>query len=487
VLNPKLFGLKALQWKQRNFANRIVVPDNSGEYAGYGKSYLQFVNVGMGDCTLIWRFYQRLLHRKESTMSSNQNNRGLETIPFQIVDQSGLNSPLYIWIQGIIPDKEPTEYVYVNDLEGNLADIPKSSAKTSLSILLPAKDKTIALPRLVSLRVYLSFSEELFTTTTADGIPDSPSGWLPDNPIQGGNYKILFDFFELTWTRDDLTTTSFGANLSQLDFFGLPLQLDNYGYKPDLKTEEHLKTGFEGNARSKIFKAFKDLRIKDLSEPWSNLVLPDLNPAFPGIPLRIFSPYHGMELNLFPTNQLETYIDRVWTYYTKKNLRVTVNGREYTGFVHSDGPNKDLFVFEPPTGSGLPPAKIMNPNKNSRVDFISGSKDAYECQIQVDVVPPEPLSRDASEIARDFGAGFMRSTLGVGVVNGVDLDTLPACDQVGQFYKHEPINMYAAILHENAILQNAYAFGYDDVCEQSSVGITKNPTKLVLTVHPIAS
>jgi hypothetical protein len=33
----------------------------------------------------------------------------------------------------------------------------------------------------------------------------------------------------------------------------------------------------------------------------------------------------------------------------------------------------------------------------------------------------------------------------------------------------------------------ANAFGYDDVCEQSSVGITKNPTKLVLTVHPLAS
>jgi len=292
----------------------------------------------------------------------------------------------------------------------------------------------------------------------------------------------LSELPQLLFVLSDEEPTSEGANLTQLDFFGLPLQLDNYGYKPDLKTEEHLITGFEGNARSTVLKA-----IKGLKEPWSNLIIPDLNPAFPGIPLRVFSPYHGMELNLFPTNQLETYIDRVWTYYTKKNLRVTVNGREYTGLVHSDGPNKDLFVFEPPSGVGLPPVIIMNPNKNSRVDFISGSKDAYECQIQVDVVPPEPLWRDASEIARDFGAGFMRSTLGVGVVNGIDLDTLPACDQVGQFYKHEPINMYAAILHENAILQNAYAFGYDDVCEQSSVGITKNPTKLVLTVHPVVS
>jgi hypothetical protein len=60
-----------------------------------------------------------------------------------------------------------------------------------------------------------------------------------------------------------------------------------------------------------------------------------------------------MELNLFPENQLETYIDRVWTYYSKKSLRVTVSGRDYTGLVHSDGPNKGLFVFEPPTESGL--------------------------------------------------------------------------------------------------------------------------------------
>jgi Beta-1,3-glucanase len=302
-------------------------------------------------------------------MSSNQNNRGLETIPFQIVNQSGLDAPLYIWIQGIIPIipyKPPFEYVYVNDLKGNVADMPKSSTKATFSMLLPAKDTTIALPRLVSLRVYLSFGEQLFTTTSADGNPVSPSGWSPDDPIQGGNYPILWDFFELTWTRDNPTTTALGANLTQLDFFGLPLQLDNYGYKPDLKAQEHLKTGFEGNARSTILKT-----IKGLGEPWSKLVVPDLNPAFPGIPLRVFSPYHGMELDLFPQNQLETYIDRVWTYYTKKNLRVTVNGRDYTGLVHGEGPNKGLFGFEPPTGYGLQPVMIKNPNTNSRVGFMN--------------------------------------------------------------------------------------------------------------------
>jgi Beta-1,3-glucanase len=414
-------------------------------------------------------------------MNSDQNNRGLETIPFQIVNRSGLDASLYIWIQGIIPDKTPTEYVYTNDLKGNVEDTPKGSTKATFSILFPEKDTTIALPRLVALRIYLSFGERLFTNTSADGNPVSPSGWSPGDPLQGENYTKLWDYFELTWTKDNPTTTSLGANLTQLDFFGLPLQLDNYGYMPDLKTPEHLKTGFEGNARSSILKT-----IAGLPAPWSKLVHPDPNPAFPGIPLRVFCPYHGMELGLFPKDQLEAYIDRVWTYYASNKLLVRVSGGDYTGLVHSTGPNKDLFVFEQPAGSGLAPVMIKNPNSNRRDGFISGSKDVYECQIQLDVVGPQSLSADAGDIARDLGAGFLRSTLGQGVVNGVNLDVLPLCDQIEQYYAHEPINMYAATLHKHAILQKAYAFGYDDVCEQSSVGITKNPKRLVLTVHPLA-
>ena len=50
------------------------------------------------------------------TTAGNAKNRGLETIPFQIVNQSGLKAPLYIWIQGIIPDTDPVQYVYVSDL-----------------------------------------------------------------------------------------------------------------------------------------------------------------------------------------------------------------------------------------------------------------------------------------------------------------------------------------------------------------------------------
>jgi len=410
---------------------------------------------------------------------TDKNNRGLETIPFQIVNQSGLDAPLYIWIQGMIPAEPPTEYVYVNDLKGNVADTPKNSPSTTFSMALPARDTTIHLPGLIALRVYLSFGDQLFTNTSANGNPTSPSGWSKGDPVQGGNYGKLWDFFELTWTRDNATTTSLGANLTQLDFFGLALQLDNYGYQPDLKTEAHLTSGFEGNARGAILK-----QIESLPEPWSKLVLGAVNPAFPGIPLRIFCPYHAMELGQFPTDQLETYINHVWSYYAGKPLAVTVSGREYTGRVQSDGSNKGFFVFKPPDSSGLQPVVIRNPNSNTRAGFVSGSKDVYECQVQLDIVGTP--SDDARDIARDLDAGFLRSTLAQGVVNGVDLDRLPLCDQTAQYYQHQPVNMYASTLHKNAIGQKAYAFGYDDVCDQSSVGITKNPTRLVLTVHPVA-
>lgn len=53
VLKPKLAAAEDLRQKQVNFANRTVLPNDTGVYAGNGKFYIQFVNVGMGDCTLI--------------------------------------------------------------------------------------------------------------------------------------------------------------------------------------------------------------------------------------------------------------------------------------------------------------------------------------------------------------------------------------------------------------------------------------------------
>jgi beta-lactamase superfamily II metal-dependent hydrolase len=53
ILEQKLTELKASRDKELNAAARVIVPSSDGEYAGNGKCYIQFVNVGHGDCTLV--------------------------------------------------------------------------------------------------------------------------------------------------------------------------------------------------------------------------------------------------------------------------------------------------------------------------------------------------------------------------------------------------------------------------------------------------
>ena len=52
-LTTEIGNLETLQAKRRNFANRVVNKRAKGGYAGDGNCYLSFVNVGMGDCTLV--------------------------------------------------------------------------------------------------------------------------------------------------------------------------------------------------------------------------------------------------------------------------------------------------------------------------------------------------------------------------------------------------------------------------------------------------
>jgi len=52
-LNTRMNTQTALRQQLINFANRVVLPRDGGEFTGNGKCYMQFVNVGLGDCTLI--------------------------------------------------------------------------------------------------------------------------------------------------------------------------------------------------------------------------------------------------------------------------------------------------------------------------------------------------------------------------------------------------------------------------------------------------
>jgi len=60
-------------------------------------------------------------------------------------------------------------------------------------------------------------------------------------------------------------------------------------------------------------------------------------------------------------------------------------------------------------------------------------------------------------------------------------NSLDAC-VVGQFYVQSPVQKYAQLFHQLSIGNLAYAFGYDDTCEQSSFITVDDPTKVDIQI-----
>jgi hypothetical protein len=189
--------------------------------------------------------------------------------------------------------------------------------------------------------------------------------------------------------------------------------------------------------------------IKGAPGPWNNLALAD--PAT-GFELRAISPYHGMETNLFPRNQLQSYIDLVWETYTTQTLMASAENVTFAGKV-VDG----VFVFTPVTGG----PKITFPKPDSFTVYTSGPV-------------PDQAGGKPGVIQAAFQAAFMRSTLLVS-------NLLPDCD-ANVYYQSPPVNYYARIFHQFATNSGAYAFGFDDVCSKSSFIIVHNPVSAGITL-----
>lgn len=357
-------------------------------------------------------------------------------IPLTIVNETQ-RGPLYMYLVGTTDPKDPEHHWYhLRDFSGALERCVPGEATYSLP--LPSAETTIQLPRLSGMRIYFSFAAELPITVGADGIPGTPVGWAP-----GASFHTLFDWIELTWEVNAHDTT-LGGNTTQVDMFGLPFALSltgsDAGGKPTTVTG-----GFgEAGLRDKIFAA-----IKQAPAPWPNLVIaaPD------GSDLRVVSPYHGMELETFPRDQLAAYIDAVWAKYADEPLLASAEGVALTGKV-VDG----ALVF---TGGDEP---ITFARPDGFTVYTSGP------------TPTGPRSSAAGVLQAALQAAFLRSTLLVS-------NRLPDC-RSDLYYRHEPVNRYAAALHAFATRGGAYAFGFDDVCEGSSFVIVHQPRAAKITLLP---
>ena len=373
------------------------------------------------------------------------NNLGLPTIPLVIQNNSGHAGKLFVYITGLVPQDGNKAY-YVSATNGDVTVVPKADQPVSLALDLGRTQVArLNLPQMTALRIYMSFRKPVVVIATAEGAPpSSPPGWVPDDP----NYGVLFDFAEFTWTAHDNTI---GGNATQVDMFGLAMLLALKG-KDDHGQPVIRRAGFnDPEARTKIFAA-----LNDAGPPWKRLVIGNR---------RIIAPYHGIALGRFGQNQLNAYINAVWTKYRTQTLQATTEGRNYTGkviggrLVFEEVGGSETFSFAKPT-----------------------TMEAYQNALTPDPNPPGPgPGARARAVAAMLSGAFMRTTL---LLNRNLIDDRASC-KVRQFYTDSPVNLYAKTFHEFALRKLAYSFGFDDTCQQSSFVQVHDPESLRIIIQPL--
>ncbi len=373
-----------------------------------------------------------------------------DTMPMTIVNNSGYRGKMFVFIYGM--DEELNWYRVINKA-GDVAPFPDTSAHTAYGIKFKNKKKArIRLPELISARVYISYGKKLkFSSPGAE--PSPPEGWSASDK----NYKTLFDRFEYDWIPESsffdwgispspklpANSTYLIGRLTQVDMIGIPMLYTVKGVNVNNKPTK-IRVGFDKpGARDKIL-----TRMRDAGHPWKGLLIADGRNG----PLRAISPYDGIGAKIFPANQLDSYIDQVWSKYASSTMTAVLQGDPVLRFTGKVSGGELVFTAKGPDGFTIPYGKPTT--------------------MQLYGERPSIAYLDLDNMLK---ATFMRSTI---LADG----DISACPDPAVYYKNTPVNMYAKILHKHAYQHKAYAFGFDNECDQASDSRIFNPTSLTLKI-----
>ncbi|MGH7867328.1 MAG: beta-1,3-glucanase family protein, partial [Candidatus Dormibacteraceae bacterium] len=199
-------------------------------------------------------------------------------------------------------------------------------------------------------------------------------GWVPSEP----NYNTLFDWVELAWDNGGNAglghKTRLGGNTTQVDMFGMPMHLVLSGQSTTGPGSSTQNAGFMDN-RATIRKAYQQLGTK-----WTNLLITAGNP--PRM-LRAVSPFHGIQdLKVFPADELDSYINQVFTFYTTNTLSAKASCPQDLGIVHKlagtvSGGN---LVFTDSTGvSFMFPKPSTNRVYENQINAVPTGSELNDC------------------------------------------------------------------------------------------------------------
>ncbi|GAB1688834.1 beta-1,3-glucanase family protein [Krasilnikovia sp. M28-CT-15] len=366
---------------------------------------------------------------------------GPALLPVTVTNNTGRGDAVYLYVLGI--NLSTNKLGYVNR-SGAFTPWPAGQIPPS-----PAPDvaiggpgnggsTTVQFPRGFSGRVYFSLGEKLKFFLTPDGLVQ-PAPWAAGDP----NQNILFDWSEFTYNDAGLW-----LNSSQVDMFAVPHAVSVTG-----ATSVTRRTGaLVDNGRNTVINSIK------AQSGWSGSVYTRSD----GTVLRVLAPGKAAGAGLLSATYLDSYIASAWNAYTGKTLTVVP---------FADQPNTKYY--------GRTSGNVMNFTNSAGQQVASfnrpSSASVWGCAGDL----PAPNDLVVGPISRTLCAALNRGTLGT-------IDTQPSLN-AADFYKSNPTNQYAKIIHASMADGKAYAFPFDDVGNFESLVNDGDPRSASITLTPFGA
>ncbi|MCC5636983.1 beta-1,3-glucanase family protein [Nostoc sp. CHAB 5844] len=289
---------------------------------------------------------------------------------------------------------------------------------------------------IISGRVYISLGSPMYLKISHANTFIQPDTANPSDP----NVDVYFDWLE--FTIDDI---GFHGNTTQVDQFGFPMVIEL------IATDEHRDEAgiLEDRTRSYLF----DQYAKTVPAKFQSLVQK---------PYRIIAPFKGSFGNGGDNaTYFDDYISRMWRYYTKYQLELSIQEGTFIGKVE----NK-IFTF----------TKADSPDTKYTINYPK-SWEVFECS---GVFATGQGIQKA--IQAQISAMFNRHILE---------HPEKKCEPT-EYYKKDPANAndekppanyYAEFWHLHSIKNKAYGFPFDDVCNQSTLLKHTVPQELKVTIR----
>lgn len=283
----------------------------------------------------------------------------------------------------------------------------------------PGSTTTIRIPQMAGGRIWVARDGRLTFFVNPGPALVEPSVLNPSDPNAG----VDFAFAEFTLNDDQLF-----ANVSYVDFVPrLPVALT---LRTVAGAVQHV-AGMPADGLEKVCEGLRAQARRD-GRPWDRLVV-----AMPGqqAPLRALNPTHGNAVGASFDGYYEPLVEQVWEKYheMKGRCRMRINTQAAPGVVDGFVAANDQLVVGGEEFSKPTTADILGCNSGPFATGPSATRNA--------IIPR-------------LAAGFLRSSI-------LDVEHQPSGPET--FYRRDPTNHYARIVHQVNLDGKGYAFAYDDV------------------------